>query len=98
MCAQEAEGFPGQLTAGPCALLPAEVVTRLRAATGSADDLDEYVPTVYCNTNAYKTQWYYTDSGFEFNTLFYTSYTVGTCRSWTCGPWSAGTQPPGGSR
>jgi hypothetical protein len=22
------------------------------------------------------TQWYYTDSGFEFNTLFYTSYTV----------------------
>ena len=80
MCAQEAEGFPGQLTAGPCALLPAEVVTRLRAATGSADDLDEYVPTVYCNTNAYKTQWYYTDSGFEFNTLFYTSYTVGTNR------------------
>jgi hypothetical protein len=29
------------------------------------------------NTNAYKTHEYYTDSGFEFNTLFYTSYIVG---------------------
>jgi hypothetical protein len=37
-------------------------------------------PTTYCEINPCKTQEYYTDSGFEFNTLFYTLYIVGFVR------------------
>jgi hypothetical protein len=37
-------------------------------AAGEALDLSGYVATMYCNTNAYKTHEYSTDSGFEFIT------------------------------
>jgi hypothetical protein len=48
--AQSAEGFPEELTRSTPAL-EAEVVTSLRAATGSADDLDDYVPVRSLHAN-----------------------------------------------